>query len=256
MSALLDARAINAGYGNHTVLHAVSLRADAGEIVGLLGPNGSGKSTLLRALSGVLRPSSGTVLLRGRELASWSPRERARLVACVPQHVEVPVPFAVDELVALGRTPYVRGWTRLTHADREAVDAAIGAMDLAAIRAQSIDAVSAGERQRALLAMALAQEPDLLLLDEPTAHLDLHHAAQLMRRIHTLARERGLGVVLSSHDLALAAETCDRAVLLDRGAIAADGPPRVVLTPDRISAVYRHPLAAREEHGRWWIRAE
>jgi len=256
VNTLLRAEGLSAGYGSTPVLRSLSLEVAPGSVVALIGPNGSGKTTLLRVLSGVLRPTSGRVVLRDRDLAAWPARERARRIACVPQHVEVPVPYAVEELAALGRTPYVRGWTRLADADRRAIDEAIAAMELEALRGKSIDAVSAGERQRALLAMALAQQPEVLLLDEPTAHLDLHHAARLMQRVRALAAERGIAIVLSSHDLALAADSCDRLVLLDRGIIAAHGAPCDVLSAANLSSVYRHRLHAKSEDGHWWVRAE
>ncbi len=258
MSASVELRVdgLVAGYGPKDILHGVTASARAGEVVGLIGPNGAGKTTLLRALSGLLAPRAGSVRLDGQALARVPARERARRIAFVPQTLSVPVPFRVEELVAMGRSPHVGSWAPLTARDHDAVARAIDMMELGALRAARMPDLSAGEFQRAVVAMALAQEPSVLLLDEPTAHLDLHHGAQLMRRVAGFASSCGLAVVLTSHDLGLAASSCSRLLLLSEGRIAAEGRPEDVLQPAALAAVYHHPLSVRREAANWWIRAE
>jgi iron complex transport system ATP-binding protein len=214
------------------VLDRVTAGVGAGELVGLLGPNGAGKTTLMRAALG-LQPADGAIALGGAPLHGLSPRERALRAAYIPQERSVAWPVSVATLVALGRIPHRSSAT----ADAAAVDAALAAMELGPLRDRPATALSGGERARALIARALAQDAPLLLADEPTAGLDPAHALGLMARFRALARG-GRGVLVSLHDLGLAARWCDRLLLLDRGRVAADGPPAAVLTPQRLAAVY------------------
>ena len=247
----IEARAVCAGYGGLDVLHEVSLSVAPGEWVGLLGPNGAGKTTLLRVLSGAVRPWRGSVRLGGADLSGMKPRGLAQRLAFVPQALNVPVAFTVRDFVALGRRPHGAAWRPLTARDHAAVRAAIREADLEGMEERLVDELSAGERQRALIALALAQEPDILLLDEPTAHLDIQHAWGVLDLVRTLNRGRGMTVLFSSHDLNLAAAFGGRMALLDAGRVAADGPPGDVLAPALLSRVYRHPLDARRlEDGR------
>ncbi|MBU1692495.1 MAG: ABC transporter ATP-binding protein [Verrucomicrobia bacterium] len=248
-SLQLEASALAAGYGDKEVLHDVSLRVAPGELVGLIGPNGAGKTTLLRVLSGGLPARRGRVRLGESELAQLDRRLIARQLAFVPQTLNLPVAFSVRDFVALGRRPYGAAWSRLTSRDGEAVRLALRHADLVGMEEQGMDELSAGERQRALVALALAQEPQILLLDEPTAHLDIQHAWRLLDLVRTLNRQQGVTVILSSHDLNLAAGFCRRLVLLDAGRIAADGPPETILTADTLSRIYRHPLEVIELPG-------
>jgi iron complex transport system ATP-binding protein len=215
-----------------------------GEIIGLLGPNGSGKSTLLRLLAGLLAPQRGTVRMQDSLLAGLRPDELARTVALVPQFQPTWFPFTVAETVLMGRFPHHRargGWLGFgweTQEDWREAEAAMATMDVAHLAGRPIHEVSGGERQRALIARALAQAPDILLLDEPTAFLDLQHQVEigcLLRRLH---EERGLTVIWASHDLNLASQYCDRLLLLNQGAVARMGSPAEVLTPDVIASVY------------------
>ncbi|MCO5062149.1 MAG: ABC transporter ATP-binding protein [Kiritimatiellae bacterium] len=249
----LSALGLTGGYRKTEVLHDISLTATPGEVLGLLGPNGAGKTTLLRILSGVHAPWSGRVLLGERPLSSFAPRERAKQIAFVPQGVTIPVPFTVADVVAMGRLPYTSGWARLSDDDETAIAKALDDVGLGAKANTSIHDLSAGEQQRALLALALAQQPRVLLLDEPTAHLDLHHAWNLMRLVGNLAREQQLVVILTTHDLTLAAETCTRLALLEKGRLAAEGSREHVLRSDLLTQVYAHPLAVTIADNRWWI---
>ncbi len=249
----LAASGLSAGYGAREILRGISFRAEPGEIWGLLGPNGAGKTTLLRVLSGIHRPTAGLVSLGDRPVHQLAPRARARQIAFVPQGVTIPVPFTVRELVSMGRLPYTHEWAPLGAADEQAVDRAIERAGLRALQERRLHTLSAGEHQRALIALALAQEPGLLLLDEPTAHLDLHHAWQLMSLVREIASARRLVVVLSTHDLTLAARFCTRLALLESGAFTAVGARTEVLTAANVSRAYGEPLVVTEVGGNCWI---
>ncbi|MEP7040908.1 MAG: ABC transporter ATP-binding protein [Chloroflexota bacterium] len=225
--------------GNHRdVLRSVNLTLGRGDLVALVGTNGSGKTTLLRLLTGILQPDAGAVRFDGRPVAEWRRPELARRVAVLPQQLDLPVGFRVAELVEMGRAPHARRLFASTEADARAVSRALadaGALELADRYAEEL---SGGERQRLLVAMALAQEPDLLLLDEPTVHLDLAHQVALLAAIQHLRDQRGLTVLAVLHDLNLAAAFAPRVAILDDGRIVADGPPGDVLTPDVVQRVF------------------
>lgn len=218
--------------GGRRVLTGISGQVAAGEVVGLIGPNGAGKTTLLRAVLG-LQPATGHIALGGRDLAALSAHDRALRAGYVPQDRSIAWPVTVRTAVALGRTPHRTS----TEADAEAVAAAMQAMDVAGLADRRATDLSGGERARVLVARALAQGAPLLLADEPTAGLDPAHALGLMTRFRTLART-GAGVLVSLHDLGLAARWCDRLMLLDRGEIRVSGPPDTVLTPATLAQVY------------------
>lgn len=216
----------------------LSLAVAPSEFLGVIGPNGSGKTTLLRLLSGVAAPEAGEVRLLGRPVRAIAPRERARLVAVVFQETRVLFNFSVLEIALMGRAPRLGRWGLERPEDFAAARAALREMDLADQEDKPLQELSSGERQRALIARALAQEPRILLMDEPTAFLDLKHRLQIYEILVRLNRDRGLTVVTTSHDLNLAARYGSRLVLLHCGRLAADGPPATVLTPGRIREVY------------------
>jgi iron complex transport system ATP-binding protein len=224
--------------GPLVVLNDVDLRLEAGELVALLGANGSGKTTLLRLLSGALLPDAGAVEVAGRPIGEWPRTALARRVAVLPQHLELPDGFRVAELVAMGRAPHATRLFASTAEDEEAVDRALRDADARDLADRYPHQLSGGERQRVLVAMALAQEPELLLLDEPTLHLDLAHQVALLAQLRRLHAQRNLTVLAVLHDLNLAAAFAPRIVLLDGGRLVADGPPDEVLTPTRIRAVF------------------
>jgi iron complex transport system ATP-binding protein len=219
----VEARYGSAG-GGRTVLRGVDLELAAGEHVALLGANGSGKSTLLRVISGVLPPKAGLVELFGRPVASWDRGELARRVSVLPQAWELPHGFRVSEVVALGRIPHARSWFATSAEDESAVARALADADVTDIADRGVHELSGGERQRVLLALALAQEPRLLLLDEPTVHLDVAHQIALIRLLERLRATRGLTVLAVLHDLNLAARFADRALILHEGRVAAASP--------------------------------
>jgi iron complex transport system ATP-binding protein len=238
----LAAEGIACAYGHHTVLADFSLVAAPGTVTALLGPNGAGKSTALRALARLLRPREGTVTLDGRDVWQLPQRAFVRHIAFVPQTEAAAWPMTVEHAVLLGRVPH-RGWLLpYTPEDREALSTALRQVDLEALRARNLDTLSGGERRRALLARALAQDAEVLLLDEPGAHLDLRHQVELFDLLARLARERRVAVVLSLHDLNLASLFADRAVLLNGGRILAQGPCQEVLTPDLLRRTFGIPV--------------
>jgi len=238
-TATLEARQVVVDLGGTRVLDGVDLTVRAGELVALLGPNGAGKSTLLGALAGDLRPGSGAVRLDGRDLSTWAPRDLARRRAVLPQHTAVSFPFTVQEVVAMGRAPWAG--TSAEDEDGERVERAMEACDVGHLRGRTVPTLSGGERARVALARVLAQATDALLLDEPTAALDLHHQELVMAQARRHA-DAGGAVLVVLHDLTLAAAWADRTCLLDRGAVAVDGPPREVMTEDVLSGVYGCPV--------------
>jgi len=247
----LVARGLRAGYGPAEVLHGVDLDLEGGKVTAIVGPNGAGKSTLLRALAGLLRPRSGQVALDGVDIGALSRRQIARRIAVVPQAFETLFPFTVREVVGLGRTPRL-GLFGLSPADGAAVERALAELELHPLASRRTDALSGGERQRAVLAMALAQEGDVLLLDEPTVHLDPAHQRAILDLVGSLARKRGLAVAAVLHDLNLAA-LCDRVVVLAAGRIARTGAPLDVLDGPTVASVFGQGLVVGAHDGRPYV---
>jgi iron complex transport system ATP-binding protein len=246
----LQASAVTAGYGRRTVLHGCSLEVARGEVVAIVGPNGAGKSTLLRVLAGLLRPSAGSVRIDGTDIATLARSELARRIAVVPQVFDTLFPFSVREIVSLGRTARLGVFGGPSGADRAAVERAIRDLDLVDLASRRIDRLSGGERQRAVLAMALAQEADVLLLDEPTVHLDPAHQVAMLRLIRELARARGLAVAAVLHDLNLAASMATRLAVLTDGRIVCDSDPNAVLSAPLIRDVFGPGLVVARHDGR------
>ncbi len=240
-----------AGYPGREVLAGVSLEFRPGELTAVVGPNGAGKTTLLRAISGALPPSAGAVYLDGKDLASLPPKQVARRLAMLEQRPQLGFDFTVRELVELGRLPHLPFPERLSRVDRQVVVEVLAEVGLEGLAERRFSTLSGGEKQRAFLALALAQRPQVLLLDEPTAHLDIGYQLELMQFVRARA-EKGLVVVLAIHDLNLAAAFADRLVLLREGRVLATGSPAQVLTPDLVrrafgveAAVYRCPTTGR-----------
>jgi iron complex transport system ATP-binding protein len=247
VTPIVEVRGASFLYGAAPVLQDVSLSARPGELVGLLGPNGAGKSTLVRLVAGLLAPAAGTVRLGGLDPHAAARREVARVCALVPQEPRVPWPFTVREVVMMGRAPHQGLLALAGRFDVGAVDGALAACDLAHLAGRRLDALSGGERRRVFFARALAQEPRVLLLDEPTAFLDLGHQVMAMRMAR-VAAAAGLCVVAVLHDLNLAAASCDRLVVMSAGRVVSDGPPAEVLTTARVAEVWGLPVW-RGAHG-------
>lgn len=235
----LHARSVSVSIGGARILTDVDLTVEAGRVHALIGPNGAGKSTLLAALAGDIRPAAGSVSVRGTDLDAWKPKQLARERAVLLQENRVSFPFTVDEVVRMGRSPW-RG-TPAEAEDEQAVADAIAATELHPLLERPVPSLSGGERARAALARVLAQRAGILLLDEPTASLDLKHQEDVLR----LARERahaGDAVVIVLHDLNVAAAFADTITLLENGRVVATGTPAEVLTAERIRAVYRQDV--------------
>lgn len=240
---MLTIQSLCVAYQEHVVLHHLSLTAEKGQILAVVGPNGAGKSTLIRAVSGVLPPREGKIWVDGRDLSRLSPAWRARLMAVVPQARQLPAAFTVYQTVLLGRTPYLSWLGNAGQRDHAAVLLALERTRLSELAERRVGELSGGEQQRVLLARALAQEAPLLLLDEPTTHLDLQHQSGLLNLVRNLAREKHLTVLMVLHDLNLAGLYADRVALLAEGRLFAVGKPEEVLTAKNLSAVYGVPVS-------------
>jgi len=225
---------VTVAYRGRPALRDLNLHVDRGERVALVGPNGAGKSTLLRAIAGLIEPAVGTVELDGRPVASLDRLAIARRVAVVPQVAALPFSTTVDEVVALGRLPHEHPIRGMRPADRAAVAAAIEQVGVGHLMGRDARELSLGERQLVLLAMAVAQDADVLVLDEPTVHLDLRHQVEVMELLRDLNARQGTTILAVLHDLALAAHFFPRLVVLDGGRIVGDGPPLEGLAPARM----------------------
>ncbi len=237
-SDLLTASALTFRYGERDVLEGVDLRIGEGEVSVLLGPNGAGKSTLLKIFSGVLRPHAGEVAVLGRPPSSYGRREMARIVSVVGQDPPLDFPMSVEEYVMLGRFPHRGFFDAATVEDHREVEGALAMTGLGDLRGRGLHEISAGERQRATVARAIAQGARVMLLDEPTAYLDLYHRVAFFEIIARLKATCGVGALVASHDLSLCAEYGERIFLMSGGRVTADGPPEEVLTPDHIRAAF------------------
>jgi iron complex transport system ATP-binding protein len=234
--SLLSIRDLDVAIDGHEILSDLGFEIEAGSWIGLVGPNGSGKTTLLRAI-GTHLPFSGTIRLDGRPVEAWGDQERARRLAYVRQAQSVTFDFTVEELVLLGRAPH-RGWLQAYRTDdRVRVREALSMVDLEGFAERSVLSLSGGEMQRVFLAQALVQEADLLLLDEPTSHLDVHYQFAFMDQVASLVQE-GRTALAVFHDLELAARYADRLLVLKRGELVANGPPGSVLTPECLARVF------------------
>lgn len=255
---MLSLQSITIRYNQRTILHNVSLDVKGGEVVALIGPNGVGKSTLIRAISGGVPIAGGRVRANERDLLRLPIEQRARLVAVVPQAVHLPEAFTVAETVLMGRTAYL-GWLgHETAADLAIAQAAMERTCVTELAARRIGELSGGEQQRVLIARALAQSAKILLLDEPTAHLDLKHQAGILSLVRELAKNEGFAILIALHDLNLAAMYADRVALLSNGALVALGAPPDVLTAERLSPVYGLRISVYEHpaNGGPWVMTD
>ncbi|MCZ6691325.1 MAG: ABC transporter ATP-binding protein [Planctomycetota bacterium] len=235
---MIRAEGIQFSYGRAPAIDGLSLSIRRGEFVGIVGPNGSGKSTLLRLLLGLLQPAKGEVRLEDRPMGEWRTRDVARTVALVPQSTEVTFEFTVGEVVLLGRAPHLWGMGFEGEEDLRIARESLEQVDALSLASRPITAISGGERQRAFIARALAQKTPALLLDEPTAHLDLRHQIEIYEMLRRKNRDDGVTIVLVSHDLNLPGRFCERIVALKEGRVAADGPPAEVITEAEIARIF------------------
>ncbi|MEV4176327.1 ABC transporter ATP-binding protein [Nonomuraea sp. NPDC049709] len=227
------------------IVEDLALAVEAGQVVGLVGPNGSGKTTALRCVYRALRPTGGVVWIDGKDLSRMPLRDSARMIAALTQEGRADLDFTVEEIVALGRAPHLRGNQALSARERELCRQAMAQTEVLHLAARGVLSLSGGERQRVLVARALVQEPQVLVLDEPTNHLDLHHQIRLL----SMLKDSGLSVLVTLHDLNLAASACDQLAVLSHGRLVACGPPAEVLTEKLLreafgveASVVPHPL--------------
>ncbi|MEN6355755.1 MAG: heme ABC transporter ATP-binding protein [Armatimonadota bacterium] len=252
MSAKIKVEDVHAGYNGAQVLNGVSLELADSEFVGIIGPNGSGKTTLLRTISRALAPQSGLVQIDGKDVYKIPAREYARKVAVVPQETMVAFDFTVMEVALMGRSPRLGRFAVESSRDEAIALDALRRTGTDHLKDRPINALSGGERQRVMMARALAQEPEVLLLDEPTSHLDISFQFEIMDLVKGLNRDRGLTVLAVLHDLNLAGSYCDRLVIIGQGCVQASGSPEEVITSENIRRVYgaevwvrRHPTTRR-----------
>jgi iron complex transport system ATP-binding protein len=244
---VLELRSVSCRYGDQFALREINVLIEDRELVGLIGPNGSGKTTLIRAVTKIMKPVHGKVFLEKQPIDALSFKELAQRVAVVGRLGDFDLKVRVEELVLLGRIPYRQGFALLEK--RTDLDIAREAMDLTGIlklKDRMVESLSSGERQLVFIARAVAQKPKLLLLDEPTSHLDITHQIRVMDLIKGLNREKKLTVLVVLHDLNLASQYCDRLLLLDKGTLRKDGTPKDVLTHQIIEEVYKTIVLVRE----------
>lgn len=235
---LLAAEGVSLRLDGRDILSGAALAVIPGELVGLIGPNGAGKTTLLKVIGGLVPGVKGQITLLDQPLARYSARQVAQVIAQVPQITALDFPFTVRQVVLMGRNPHLSRFELETEHDRQIAEQAMRRTQTLDLADRLIGTLSGGERQRVLIARALTQEPRLLLLDEPTANLDIQHQIGILSLIRDLIHEDRLGAVAAVHDLELAARFCDRLVLLHQGKVCAGGTPADVLTPDTLRFTY------------------
>ncbi|HCR70956.1 MAG TPA: heme ABC transporter ATP-binding protein [Anaerolineae bacterium] len=238
---MLSVKNLFVSYNGREILHDVSLDVKNGEVMALIGPNGAGKSTLIRAVSGVIE-SRGEIQTDGKKFYEMNPMERARYVAVVPQAISLPPAFSVWETVLMGRTPYLGFLGNASKHDEEITRQSLTRVNALNFSERRVGEISGGEQQRILLARALCQSTPILLLDEPTSHLDLQYQVGLLELVRDLAKENNLAVLVAMHDLNLAARYADRVALMVAGNIKAIGTPKEVLQPELIADAYCLPV--------------
>jgi len=247
---MIEVNSVSFRYHEAWVLQEVSFRVEKGEFVGVIGPNGSGKTTLLKLLYRLLAPQRGEILIELAPMKKMDRRDIAKRIAVVAQETQVLFPFSVFETVLMGRSPYLGSLLFESEKDLEIARKAMEWTKILPFSERSIEELSGGERKRVFIARALAQEPEIVLLDEPTANLDIQHQIDFLDLILALNRERGLTIVMASHDMNIASEFCDRLILLQEGRIYQTGTPEEVVTKENIESVYgcevwvdQHPIS-------------
>lgn len=235
---MLKVENISASYRERQVLDGVSFQVPDGKFLGIIGPNGAGKTTLLKVMTGIKQPLAGKVMLDGKALDSLSRKQIARRMAVVPQSSFIPPLFTVEDVVLMGRYPHQKSRFATTEEDCQAVEAAMRKTNTTGFRHRLVNELSGGERQEVIIARALAQEPKILMLDEPTANLDIKHQMKILGLVRELVKEGGITAVMVIHDLNLAARFCDRLILLHNRKIHSQGKHEDVLTPQNLKAAY------------------
>jgi iron complex transport system ATP-binding protein len=226
---LIDIQDLNFAYSENPVLKGISLQISPAEFIGIIGPNGAGKSTLLKLIDGIYTDVKAQIFINGQPIRSLSRKALARQVAYLPQEIDMAFAYSVEEVIRMGRFPYLQGIHLYAREDQKMVEEVMQLMDVKQFRLRSFHELSGGEKQRVMIASALAQEPEIILLDEPTSALDLHHQIGIYQILKELQKSRHLTVIVVTHDINLAAQFCDRMILMHEGEIIRDGIPDEVL---------------------------
>jgi iron complex transport system ATP-binding protein len=233
-------------FENREILKNISLHVKQGEILGVIGPNGSGKTTLFRSICGSLKPKSGNVIFNDKDISEYSAGEISKNISAIPQMVQILYPFTVEEFVLMGRFPHSGRYGYSQEKDYAVMNRVIEMTDIGSIRNRRMSELSGGERQRVIIAQGFVQEANFMMLDEPTAHLDIYHQVQLLNLLDKYNNECGVTILVVLHDLNLAASYCDRLVLMKKGAIYKEGSVAEVLTYQNIEEVYQTPVIVKE----------
>lgn len=250
---MLDLRALSYSYGDLQAVRDVTATFADSQLIALTGPNGSGKSTLLKLIARVLTADAGAIHFEGRDIREWSPREYAKRVGYLPQEPDPVFPMRAIDVVVSGRAPFIGrfGWEQSS--DYEEAEQALATCDASNLAGRYLDEMSGGERKRVFVARVLAGRPKLILLDEPLASLDVAHMQQVSALLREVVTQRGTTVLYATHDLNWAAAYCDRMLVMDRGALAADAPPADLMKPDVVRRYFDFDAEAVSVHGRTWL---
>ena len=247
MSVLFAISKLTAGYGKRDVLHGISLDLAPGRFYGLIGPNGSGKTTLLDLMLGNLTPREGSILFRGQKVELYSKRTLARDIALVPQEFAINFDFTVQEVVMMGRHPHLPRFATPGPNDHRIVEQVLQELEISDLAQRLVTQLSGGEKQRVIVARALAQETPVLILDEATSNLDIQHTIQIFRVLRQRCAEQGATIIAAIHDLNFAGAYCDEIILINHGRLAAHGTPRKVLVPEMLAQVFSLDCLAYEQ---------
>ncbi len=240
---MLTVNHLSIKYGDRTIVNDISFELTPGKVVVLIGPNGSGKTTIIRGITGAVPLEGGNICFGQTDMKTLSEVERARKIGVVPQSSHLPDDFTVYNTVALGRTPYLGFMGRLSDSDKQIVDHAIRETSIESLQDKNIKSLSGGEQQRVILAQALAQDAPIMILDEPTSHLDLNYKLSLLTIVKNLSREKNVAVLMVLHDLNLASRFADEILILKNGLLQAAGDPAEVMTEKTLSSVYQVPMS-------------
>jgi len=244
--SLLDVLDITSGYGKIDIIKDISFKVEKGEFLCIIGPNGSGKSTLLKSLTKLLKPSKGSILFEGKDIYSFTTIEFSRRAAFVPPDISVSFSFRVQEIVSMGRNPYMNRFASLNDSDKKSIHEAMELTGIVSLKDRFIDELSTGETQRVIIAQAIAQETDVIFLDEPTSHLDIGHQTEIFDLLKKLQKEKGRTIILVSHDLNMASEYSDNLILMANGMLHSIGLPMDVLNYKAIEEVYNAVVVVRD----------